>query len=74
MGIRKCEPNEIDSDEESEDNDESKTENDTLSPIKNISASQNKKPKTFLDPISDPDLNPNLPDLLHKKSKGLRRA
>lgn len=71
MGIRKLETNEIDS---SSDSEESKAASeDEQTPI-GSQCSPDKKPKTFLDPVSDPNLNPNLPDLLYKKCKGLRRA
>jgi hypothetical protein len=63
MGIRKLESNEIDSSSESEESKAASDDDQTPNESQN---SPDKKPKTLLDPISDPNLNPNLPDLLYK--------
>lgn len=85
MWIKAWEADEIDStggseDEEDDDDDdeESSKENDTSvqkSASKNLkTSSPQRKAKSLLDPVPNPDLNPNLPNLLYKKWRGLKRA
>jgi len=69
MTIRKLEKHEIDSESDSDE------ETKVTSPVKScMSMSPGKKAKSILDPIPDPDLNPNLPDLLYKKCRSMRGA
>lgn len=42
--------------------------------LRKVNKAPSKKAKSILDPVPDPEVNPNLPNLLHKRVRGLKRT